>query len=128
MLLVGRLSNTNTWLAANVAGALPVLDTWIVQVQLLPRVVAWLTLSLFVAIRSGAVTVTESLKVLLLSLPSVMTLLGSTEAEPPLRGLAKVPVALGVAVNTRSKLPPPARTTLPPLAVAVRLLLAMAAL
>ena len=29
-----------------------------------------------------------------------------------------MPMALGVAVNTRSKLPPAARVTLPPLAVA----------
>src|ERR1051325_4090594 len=98
-----------------------------VHVQLLPRDVAPPTLSVLVAVRSGAVTTTVSLKVLLASLLSLTLLLGSTEALPPLRGLAKVPAVLGVAVKTRSKLPPTAMLTLPPLAVAVRLLLAMAA-
>src|SRR5438093_1166483 len=95
-----------------------------VHVQLPPSVVVPLTLSLLVAVRSGALTVTVSLKVLLLSLLSLTLLSGSTEATPRLRGLAKVPPAVGVAVNTRSKLPPTARLTAP-LAVAVRLLLRM---
>src|SRR5436309_2874579 len=128
MLLLGRWSSTRDWPLLKVAEALPVLATWMVQVQLLPSVVAPLTLSVLVAVRSGAVTVTVSVKVLLLSLLSVTTVPGSTAALPPLRGLAKVPMALGVAVNTRSKLPPTPITTLPPLAVAVRLLLAMAGL
>src|SRR5258706_79087 len=99
-----------------------------VQVQLLPSVVEPLTLSVLVAVRSGAVTVTESVKLLLLSLLSIALLFGSTMALAALRGLAKVPTALGVAVKTRSKLPPAAITTLPPLAVAVRSLLAITAL
>src|SRR5437660_1089360 len=103
MLLLGRLSSTSVWPVVKVAAALPLLATWMVHVQLLPRVVAPLTLSVLVAMRSGAVTVTASAKVLLLSLLSIMTLLGSTAALPPLRGLANVPAALGVAVNTRSK-------------------------
>src|SRR5262249_5486332 len=57
-----------------------------------------------------------------------MTLLpGSTDALPPLRGLAYVPTTLGVALNTRSRLPPVARLTVP-LAVALSLLLLIAAL
>src|SRR5947207_1570350 len=112
MLLLGRLSSTSVWPLAKLAEALPPLDTCTVQVQLLPRVVAWLTLSVLVAVRSGAVTVTVSVKVLLLSLPSVMTLFGSTEAKPPLRGLTKVSAALGVAVKDRVMKPPAGRTTL----------------
>src|SRR5260370_694919 len=105
MLLLGRLSCTSVWPLLKVAGALPPLDTTTVHVHLLPSVVAWLTLSVLVAVRSGAITVTVSVKVLLLSLLSTTTLLGSTLAWPALRGLTKVPAALGVAVNTRSKLP-----------------------
>src|ERR1051325_9096795 len=106
MLALGRLSDTNVWPRENVASALPLLATWMVHVQLLPSVVVPLTLSLLIAVRSGAVTVTVSVKELLLSLPSLTLLLGATVALPPLRGLANVPTALGVAVKTRSKLPP----------------------
>src|ERR1051325_1284816 len=97
-----------------------------VHVQGVPSVVAPLTLSVLVAVRSGAVTVTVSAKELFVSLASATLLLGSTEALPPLRGLTKVPMALGVAVKTRSKLPPPLMTT-GPLAVAARSLLLIAA-
>src|SRR5437899_1508046 len=118
MLALGRLSSTSVCALAKLAAALPALATWMVHVQLLPRVVEPLTLSLLVAVRSGAVTMTVSLKLLLLSLLSRTLLFGSTEALPGLRGLLNVPRALGVAVKTRSKLPPAARAT-GPLAVAV---------
>src|SRR5919108_137979 len=123
MLVLGRLSSTSVLPLAKVAGPLPPLLTTMVQVQGVPRVVVWLTLSVLVALRSGAPTVTVSVKVLLASLLSGTTLLGSTEAKPLLRGLAKVPGALGVAVKDRVTEPPEGRTTLPPLAVAVRSLL-----
>src|SRR5438876_12458448 len=106
MLLLGRLSPTIVWPALNAASALPPLMTWRVQVQLWPSVVAPATLLDLDMVKSGAVTVTESLKSLLFSLLSVTTSLGSTEAKPPERGLAKMPVVVGVAVKVMSKLPP----------------------
>src|SRR5262245_5366506 len=126
MLVLGRVSDTSVWPVVKVAEDVPLLATWIVHVQLLPSVVALLTLSVLVAVRSTAdVTVTESLKVLLVSLLSTTWLLGSTEALPPLRGLAKAPTPLGVAVKLRVMVPPTGITTLPPLAVAVSSLLLM---
>lgn len=84
---------------ANVAPALPLLASVTVQVQLLPSVVAPATLFAIVAVRSGAVTVTVSLNELFASFDSLTTPAGSTDADPPLRGFANVPVADGVAVN-----------------------------
>src|SRR6266478_2138158 len=78
------------------------------------------TLSVFVAVRSGAVTLTESLNALFTSLVSTMTLAGSTDAVPAARGFANVPTAVGVAVKRTSTAPPGARAADPPLAVHVR--------
>src|SRR5262245_3765356 len=126
MLLFGRLSLRIVCPLANVAAALPVFDTVSVQVQLFPRVVAPLTLFVLLIVRSGAVTVTLSLQELLPSSLSVTFATGSIEQEPPLRGLANAPMAEGVAVNCAPKVPTLAAiVTAPPLAVQVRLLLAM---
>src|SRR5205085_1671850 len=100
------------------------LATCRVQVQLPPRVAALPTLLLLVMVRSGAVTVTESLKPLFASLLSTMMLAGSTEALPPERGLLKAPMAVALAVKTASKLFPGCRVTVP-LAEMVRLLALM---
>src|SRR5262245_34570474 len=117
------------WPKAKVAAVVPVLFTVMVQVQLLPRVPAPLTLLALVAVRSTAVATTVSLQELFPSLLSGATLFGSTPHEPPPRGLAKVPAALAVAVNWTAKVPVVAPTvTVAPLAVQVRLLLAMAQL
>src|SRR5713226_10642180 len=114
------------WPVLKVAALLPLLATVMVQVQLLPSVVAPLTLLVLVAVRSAPVTVTVSLQLLFPSLASRMLLLGSTEQEPLARGLANVPAALGVAVNCTLNVPVVApMVTGAPLAVHVRLLLAM---
>src|SRR3989442_1076581 len=81
------------------------------------------TLLLFVAVRSGAMTVTVSLQALSVSLLSVTLLLGSTVQLPPV-GFTNVPTAVGLAVNVPSK-DPGACLVPPPLAVQVRTLLAM---
>src|SRR5436305_1522509 len=120
MLLFGSVSASRAWPVAKLAAALPPLDTTTVHVQLLPSVVAPLTLFVLVAVRSGAVTVTLSLKLLFASFDSVTLPFGSTLALPPLLGLAKVPMALGVAVKVRVMLPPAGMTTLPPLAESLR--------
>src|SRR5258706_260066 len=106
MFVFGSVSASRAWPVAKLAAALPPFDTTIDQVQLLPSVVAPLTLFVFVAVRSGAVTVTLSLNVLFASFDSVTLPFGSTLALPPLRGLAKVPMAEGVAVKVRVMLPP----------------------
>src|SRR6186713_1983693 len=123
MFALGRLSSSRLWPLANVAVLLPVLATWIVHVQLLPSVVAPVTSFVFVAVRSGAVTTTLSLKLLFASFDSVMLPFGSTVALPLLLGLAKVPIAEGVAVKVMSKLPPAASVIVPLLAVTLRSLL-----
>jgi len=89
---------------AKVATALPILARWTFHVQGTPEVPFPETLLLFVAVRSGAVTVTVSLHELLLLLLSVTTLLGSTMHAPPV-GFAKVPMAVGVAVKLTSNAP-----------------------
>src|SRR5258708_1759185 len=112
MLPPGRLSPRIVWVLTKTAGPLPPLAICRVQVQ--PPPSAWLppTLSLLLIVRSGCVTVTLLLQLLLASLFSDTTLLGSTAQAPPPRGLAKTPVALGVAVNSTSNAPlPAARTT-----------------
>src|SRR5262249_7254384 len=126
MFVLGRLSLRMVWPELNVAGPLPVLLTVMAQVQEFPIVTVPLALFALVAVRSGAVTVTVSLHALLASLLSVMLLLGSTAQEPIARGLANVPVALGVALNCTPNVPVVAPiTTDPPMAWQVRLLLAM---
>jgi len=57
---------------------------------------------------------TVSAQLLLVSLLSMITLLGSTEQPPPLRGFANVPAAVGVAVNDMSNEPPAAIVALLP--------------
>ena len=67
--------------------------------------------------------------VLLFSLLSTMTRLGSIFAmPPPVRGFWNEPAACGVALNTTSKLLAPmfeSKVTLPPLAVQVKVLVTM---
>ena len=121
MLVLGRLSLKMVWPELKTAGPFPVLGTAMDQVQGVETPVVPLTLFVLVAVRSGAVTVTVLLQALLLSLLSVTLLLGSTEQEPIARGLANVPIALGVALNCTPKAPVVAAiTTDPPLAVQVR--------
>src|SRR5262249_33081400 len=126
MLVLGRLSLRMVWPVVNVAAPFPVLATVMVQFQLPPRLAVPETLLALVAVRSGATTVTVLLQLLLVSSCSRITLLGSTEQEPPPRGLANVPIALGVAVNCTPNVPVlPPMVTDPPLAVQVRSLLVM---
>src|SRR5258708_13736701 len=94
------------------AAAFPPLATWTFQVQGVPSVVALLTLSVFTAVRSGAVTVTVSLHPLLPSLLSATTFPGSTAHTPPV-GFAKLPIAVGVAVTLTSHEPPAPMTAAP---------------
>jgi len=111
---------------AKFAAAFPLLAKWIFQVQGLPWIPTPLTLLLFTAVRSGAVTVTVSLHALLLLLLSATTLLGSTAHAPPV-GFAKVPIAVGVAVKLTSN-EPPAPIDDAPLEEHVNVLLAIAQL
>src|SRR5262245_15404388 len=99
MLVLGRLSLRMVWPELKTAGPFPVLATVTVQVQGIVATPLPLTLFVLVAVRSGAVTVTVLLHVLLPSLLSVLLLLGSTAQVPAARGLANVPMALGVALN-----------------------------
>ena len=87
-MLLGRLSLRMVCPVVKVAAPLPVLAIVTVQVQLLPRLAVPETLFALVAVRSGATTVTVLLHVLLPSLLSATLLFGSTEHEPPPRGLA----------------------------------------
>src|SRR3972149_6974888 len=119
MLLFGRLSDKIVWPDVYAAVKVPVLVTAIVHVQLSPSVVTPPTLVDLTAVRSGAVTVTLLLHVLLPSLLSGTLLLGSTVQLPPPRGLANVPIALGVASSCTSNAPPGASVTAP-LAVQIR--------
>src|ERR1700759_3922538 len=109
------------WPLANVAVAVPALETVVVHTHVLPSVVAPPTLSLVAAIRSGATTWTVSAHWLLVSLDSMTTLSGSTAHDPPERGFTNDPVAGGVAETVTLKAPvADARTTVPPAAVHVR--------
>src|SRR5262245_54229858 len=125
MLVFGRLSVRIVCPEAKEAATAPLFATAMVQFQFPPGPTLPPTLSVFVAVRSGELAVTVSLQPLFPSLLSVTLLLGSTEQVPAARGLANVPVALGVAVNCTSKEPGLAIVTVAPLAVQVRLLLAM---
>src|SRR5258706_530616 len=87
---------------------------------------ALLTLSVFTAVRSGAVTVTVSVQVLLVSSLSVETFDGST-LQIPAVGFTKVPMAVGVARKLTSMDPAAAMETAP-LAEHVRVLVAIAQL
>src|SRR5262245_64448459 len=117
MFVSGRLSLRIVCPFVNVAAPDPVFAADTVQFQLFPSVVAPLTLFVFVAVRSGAVTVTESLHRLLPSSLSVMRVPGSAAQPPPARGLANEPTALGVAVNWAPNVPVlAAMITMPPLA------------
>src|SRR2546428_178859 len=106
MFAFGRLSERIVWPTAKVAGALPPLLTVRVQLKGTPRTPLPLTSFVLAIVRSGAVTVTVLLAhALLPSLLSTITLLGSMEQVPAARGLAKVPMAVGVALNCTPKVP-----------------------
>jgi hypothetical protein len=105
-----------------VAAALPPLLTVIVQVKPIPWTAVPLTLLVFTAVKSGAVTVTVSEQVLLASFDSETRPLGSTWQIPPPAGLIKVVVELGVTLKLTSKLPLVPIVTEPPLAVQVNVL------
>src|SRR5258708_36404640 len=124
MLVDGRLSVRIVAPVRKLAAAAPVFATWTFQVQLLPSVVVLLTLSVFTAVRSGAVTVTVSVQVLLFSLLSETTLPGSALQTPPV-GFTQLPAPVGVARKLTSNEPGAAIDTAP-LAEHVRVLLAMA--
>jgi hypothetical protein len=104
-----------------VAASLPPLLTVIVQVKAVPCTAVPLTLLVFVAVKSGAVTVTVSEQVLLASFDSTMFPLGSTWQIPPL-GLTSVVVELGVTLKLTVKLPLAPIVTDPPDAVQVSVL------
>src|ERR1039457_2848512 len=112
MFVDGRLSVRTVFPLAKLATAVPPLATWTFHVQLLPSVVALLTVSVFTAVRSGAPTTTVSLQELLPSLLSVTTLPGSTAHTPPV-GLAYDAATLAVAVKLTSNEPDAAIATAP---------------
>src|SRR5258708_26695537 len=98
MLVDGRLSVRTVFPLAKLAPVVPLFATWIFHVQLLPSVVALLTVSVFTAVKSTEVTTTVSLHALLFSLPSTTTLAGSTMHTPP-GGFTQLPATVGVARN-----------------------------
>jgi len=104
MFVDGRLSVRTIAPVLKVAGAFPILARWTFQVHGTPDAPFPLTLLLFTAVRSGAVTTTVSLHELLLLLLSVTTFNGSTAHTPPV-GFAKLPIAVGVAVKLTSNTP-----------------------
>src|SRR5260370_1052403 len=120
MFVFGRLSSTSVCPVLHVAEAFPALDPCSVHVNALLMTSGFGALFDFVSVRSGAVTVTVSVAVLLPSLLSTMLLFGSTVAEPRLRGFANVPMVVGVAVKVTSNEPPAPIVTGMLLAVHVR--------
>src|SRR5258708_6434577 len=127
MLVAGRLSVRIVCPVEKLAAAFPLFAKWTFQVQGVPSVVVWLTVSVLTAVRSGAVTVTVSLQVLLVSSVSVTRFPGSTLHTPPV-GFTKVPMAVGVARKLTSIDPAAAIVAVPPLAEHVSVLLVIAQL
>src|ERR1039457_2093220 len=121
MLVDGRLSVRIVCPVAKGAAAFPVFATWTFQVQLLPSVVAWLTSSVLTAVRSGAVTVTVSVQVLLVSSLSETTLPASA-LQTPAVGFTKLPAPVGVATKLTSNAPVVAAIDTAPLAEQVSVL------
>src|SRR5260370_6737335 len=118
MFVDGRLSVSIVCPVVKFAGPLPPFARWTFQVQGVPSVVAPLTLSVLTAVRSGAVTVTVSVQVLLVSSISATTLAGSA-LHTPLVGFTKVPIAVGVARKLTS-MDPGAAIQTDPFAVQAR--------
>src|SRR5258708_10879476 len=112
MFVDGRLSVRIACPLVKFAGALPPLARWTFQVQLLPSTMAPLASLVLTAVRSGAVTVTVSVQVLLVSSLSVDTFDGSTLHTPAV-GFTKVPMAVGVARKLTSIDPAAAIETAP---------------
>src|SRR5262245_3792676 len=113
------------WPPAKVAAPPPALLTTRAQVHEPPTVVAPPTLLVLLTRRSGwagaAWTTPVSLQALFVSLLSATRPFGSTAQAPPERGLANVPIAVGVTGTVTVKAPVVAPSvTLPPLAVQVR--------
>src|SRR5687767_3804213 len=115
MLVSGRLSSRTVSPCAKLAVSGPPLATRKFHVQLLPSGTEPPASLDLVTVKSGAVTTTVLLQSLFDSSVSSETLLGSTAhwSVRALGGLAKVPAAVGVAVNETSnesdagKLKPP---------------------
>src|SRR5581483_8577770 len=125
--VVGRLSVMIVCPDWNVAGPLPPLLTVSVHLKLPPTAIAPFTSFVLLIARSGAFTITMfGGQLLFCSLVSDALLFGSTEHTPFVRGFVRLPAALGVTVNCAPKLPAAAIVTLPPLAVQVSVLLAIA--
>src|SRR5438046_7881681 len=127
MLLFGRLSRMIVCPLVKVAVLLPPFAAGRVQVQLLPSVVLPATSLVFESVKSGPVTITVSVAVLLVSSLSVTKFDGSTFAIPPPRGLTNEPTFVGVAAKVTWNEPGAAMLTAP-VAVHVRLLEAIAQL